>query len=341
MIFCNGIIDEPRELVSVFFDTESLVRVGIQEAISYMLLLVAFELNHKRFLLEIPSCTSKLSYRRYMKRVVAILNALSQIRKGNSPRDKLLCVFLVFYARSWHRRFLGKLLTSFISLFAKDGQVTVGLNLEGKPVSISMRQNNGPDYRMAITVLLLHEYHFPKSGLPETIVDGGANIGAFTILVHARFPHARLICYEPDYANLQQLKLNLEMNNIDAVLHDEALWFEDTQIWFHRDESHKGFASTQPSELKIQASRPDLDQLTWLKMDIEGGEFKVLPRLLKHPDKRPCYIFLEAHWGKLSHQGEALEFIDSLQDQSYEFEQPINLQIFSQSLLLASKIPRN
>lgn len=51
---------------------------------------------------------------------------------------------------------------------------------------------------------------------PDLIVDVGAHIGLFACLAGVRFRNARVICIEPDQANLKWLRHNLKMNLVNA-----------------------------------------------------------------------------------------------------------------------------
>lgn len=48
----------------------------------------------------------------------------------------------------------------------------------------------------------------------EVVVDIGANIGAFALAVAARFPHARVYCYEPGARAFDQLVRNVTNNGL-------------------------------------------------------------------------------------------------------------------------------
>jgi FkbM family methyltransferase len=58
---------------------------------------------------------------------------------------------------------------------------------------------------------------------PQIIIDGGANIGLFTIWMKKKYPTAKIICIEPDVENFELLQKNV------ATYHDVsceccALW---------------------------------------------------------------------------------------------------------------------
>ncbi len=260
--------------------------------------------------------------------------SLCLCERGEGIHDKCLCLLLIVYARSWHRVFVGWFTATLISFFSQNGQVRVAIRVNGNKVLISLRKNNGADYRMAIDVLLLDEYQLPSNMRFSKIIDGGANIGSFSILAHQFYPDAKLVCFEPERSNFRQLKLNMTDNKIPALLKEEAVWFEDCQLGFKLDESHKGFVTESVSDVMVRGGRPQIIDNTLLKMDIEGGEFAVLIPLLEKADCRPPIILLEVHWGKELDTLRNEEFINSLQNLGYTLSPEPDCSIYSQVLIL-------
>lgn len=55
----------------------------------------------------------------------------------------------------------------------------------------------------------------------ETVLDIGANIGAFSLFAAMMFPNARIISYEPEPSNRAMLESNIALNN----LHNRITWW--------------------------------------------------------------------------------------------------------------------
>ena len=121
-----------------------------------------------------------------------------------------------------------------------------------------------------------------------------SNIGLFSIVASAVFPKARLICYEPNAANFEQLQRNLERNAVRAECHRAGLWRETTTLYFHSRRSHTGFISEEPSEVPIPCIRPQIGPDCWLKLDVETAEYQILPAMLDAGDY-PRWITMEIH----------------------------------------------
>lgn len=68
-----------------------------------------------------------------------------------------------------------------------------------------------------------------KIGSPEFIIDGGANIGLFTILCKSNSPDAKIICFEPEINNYEILKSNVS-NLCYCKCFNMGLWSKVTNL---------------------------------------------------------------------------------------------------------------
>lgn len=57
------------------------------------------------------------------------------------------------------------------------------------------------DEKVFVQVFIKNEYNVPLGFIPETIIDGGANIGLASIYFTTKFPKAQIIAIEPDPEN--------------------------------------------------------------------------------------------------------------------------------------------
>lgn len=179
-----------------------------------------------------------------------------------------------------------------------------------------MRCGNEADY-LVVGELVMGGYQMPvgKTVKPSAILDCGANIGVFALQAYATFPDLPVKCYEPDSANVKQLKLNLASNGIQADIVSKAVWSETAQLFFHPGASYTGFVSRDKSEWPISCELPKVPENCWLKLDIEGAEYEVLPALLRN-GSNPVLISMEIH--DFSRRGQAL--MDLLSQHGYGIE---------------------
>lgn len=156
----------------------------------------------------------------------------------------------------------------------------------------------------------------------RVILDVGANIGLFSVYAAARCPEARLHAFEPEPANLAQLRRILDDNGLAQRIqvHPQAIAASSSgsvQLYLNElnGRAHSVFAEKlahsheakalshrAPQSLSVPARSLEeafadcrIDRCDLLKMDIEGAEYEVLygapPRALERIER----IFLECH----------------------------------------------
>jgi len=149
-----------------------------------------------------------------------------------------------------------------------------------------------PQAAWTLVEVLQNECYRPLLPLsPAAIVDAGANIGLAAVFLHGLFPGARMVCVEPDPANLPLLRRNLEQNGVPHVVVEAALGRGEGRAEFrvHRaasEYSSRGstvFADREYRRITVATTTLDavlvaagMERAELLKIDIEGGEFDVL-----------------------------------------------------------------
>jgi FkbM family methyltransferase len=122
----------------------------------------------------------------------------------------------------------------------------------------------------------------------DVVLDAGASVGEQTLMYSAMVGReGRVISVEPSPIRAAMLKRNVELNrlgNVTVVV--GALWSSPgtIELEFYSPEI-PGFKMTESGPLKATvkthtidqiASELGIDQIDFLKMDIEGGEYEVL-----------------------------------------------------------------
>ncbi len=116
---------------------------------------------------------------------------------------------------------------------------------------------------------------------PKTVIDGGANVGMFSIKMKNDFPDALVVAVEPDPDNYRILQKNTNpYSNIQTV--QAGLWGKDTQlkVW---DKFEAGKNTLVVEEAPSNGTIPgisidtlmqtfNLNQIDILKLDIETSE---------------------------------------------------------------------
>ncbi len=156
----------------------------------------------------------------------------------------------------------------------RDGR-TYDFRLPGDNVWISVKDD-----------LLLREYEWMGADVASArgvVVDAGAHVGTFaaTAAAHA----AQVVAVEPNPANLELLRANLDRNGIDNVeVVEGALWPGGGEVELAMaGPTSAGSVVGEGGGTTVKVPTVDLDGLVerlgpidLLKLDIEGAEFEVL-----------------------------------------------------------------
>jgi FkbM family methyltransferase len=129
-------------------------------------------------------------------------------------------------------------------------------------------------------VFLQDQYNLPLSFVPSVIVDIGAHIGLFSVLMKNTYPLASLYCIEPGEHNYTQLQKNMQ-DYKGVVTFQAALWHTKTMVQMleNQDLGHSGLQAQPQTGGNIPAVTMDdlfqrfgLDHIDILKIDIEAAE---------------------------------------------------------------------
>ncbi len=155
---------------------------------------------------------------------------------------------------------------------------------------------------------------FPSFFTPDRdrplIIDCGANIGVSVLEWKTRWPGAEIICFEPDPFAFKILQANIDVNDIPSVrcINAAVSDFDETvplygdvsargdargnsidPAWGQRE----GTAQTMVKCKRLSSYIADRD-VSFLKLDIEGAEQRVLSEIAEQLD-RIAAIYVEVH----------------------------------------------
>ncbi|MFZ5649656.1 MAG: FkbM family methyltransferase [Bacillota bacterium] len=151
--------------------------------------------------------------------------------------------------------------------------------------------------------LLIHGLHEPElthyflKNIKEgfTVVDLGANLGYFTVLLgHLVGPKGKVIAYEADPRSFSFLMDNISINYFHdhVTIHNKAVYSSACRIPFYSTGRFRGNSSIYRhgdgyfkyyndsiSEIEVEAEPLDIylggiESIDLVKMDIEGGEYQ-------------------------------------------------------------------
>ena len=125
---------------------------------------------------------------------------------------------------------------------------------------------------------------------PSVIIDGGANIGDYSLLINQIIPHCKVYSFEPVESTFQKLVENKKEH--DNIIPVKKGLFKETcssEINLFNSDEHsslydiKGLEYESNQKLIIELVRGDdfmkenkIDSIDFLKLDIEGAEYDAL-----------------------------------------------------------------
>jgi FkbM family methyltransferase len=142
-----------------------------------------------------------------------------------------------------------------------------------------------------------------------TVFDVGANVGLFSLSVHAIHPQSRIYCFEPsplaqtlldanvgDFPEMVICKYGLFNRDMETTLHVHRYNTGQNSIRF-AGRHHAGDVSVQVVDAGRQFDALGLSHLDILKIDTEGCEVEILKSMGERLDKVD-YVLAEYHTEK-------------------------------------------
>jgi FkbM family methyltransferase len=111
---------------------------------------------------------------------------------------------------------------------------------------------------------------------PPAILDLGANVGYFTVFAAFRFPHSRIVAFEPDPANAELMRRTMDANALDYRLIEAAASTRDGEVPFAAGGFTLSRIDAGGEPVRARDVLPLLAQFDLAKIDIEGGEWELL-----------------------------------------------------------------
>ena len=143
-------------------------------------------------------------------------------------------------------------------------------------------------------------YNFKAKTNQPVIYDCGANIGISILYFKMLYPESKIIAFEADPEIAKVLQKNIDTNKLSNVeLIDKAVWKDDKGIEFGVEGADAGSIFNEGDKIHIPSVRlrdmlEKVDNIDFLKMDIEGAETEVL-RDCKDVLHKADNLFIEYH----------------------------------------------
>ncbi len=199
---------------------------------------------------------------------------------------------------------LEPLSTLLLQPFMRNGEIPFRYHEGNRNYSVSLRTADlQSDLHSALEVIVRKVYSLDPRFAPDLVIDGGANIGLFSLQAAAIYPSAKILMCEPLPRNIAQAKKLLHLNQVMADLLPVCIGGSPRTIPFYsRHANGSSFDATEPytSVLEVEVRRlRDIvgnrpAQRVLIKLDIEGMEVESL-RDYVPLESRPVIILGELH----------------------------------------------
>ena len=179
------------------------------------------------------------------------------------------------------------------------------------PTSIENLSVVKPDYEDTEREFI-NSLEITKEGV---VIDVGAHIGFYSIFIAKKFPLTKIIAIEASPPTFKKLKLNCKLNNVqNIILNNNAVFDQDRK----KIELYEGIFSTVEKKFLSDLGYPEdkvkkimvnsitidklvetekIDQISLLKIDIDGGEILALRGAMDSLEKKKIKnIIIEYHF---------------------------------------------
>ncbi len=231
---------------------------------------------------------------------MAVSNAKQILRQTSG----LSALKLLALTAQYSRPALAPLAKLFLSPFTKDGEVAITYRQGSRELKALIRTaDQQSDLHSVLEVIARTVYLLDPAFAPDLIIDGGANIGLFSLQASAIFPEAVILMCEPLPRNIVQMEKHVKLNHVNGEIMPVCIGGSHGAIPFYcRHANASSFDAREPYEsvMDIDVMRIGeiignrMVQRILIKLDIEGLEVEALSDYVP-AEKRGVIIFGELH----------------------------------------------
>lgn len=188
--------------------------------------------------------------------------------------------------------------------FVRNDEIEIQYQQADRPRNVYLRMaDQESDLHSMLEVVVRNAYPLDPSYNADLVIDGGANIGLFSLQAAAVYPSAKIVVCEPLPRNIVHVEKHLARNHIEAEILPICIGGSHRTIPFYcRGANASSFDPDKPFESVIEidvllladvlGDRP-LNRIL-IKLDIEGMEIEALQSYVPH-EQRAVIIFCELH----------------------------------------------
>ena len=223
-------------------------------------------------------------------------------------RSSLSSWKFLLVAATFSRPRLRPLCQTLLRPFVRNGEISLRYYCFGRHLKVFLRVSDlESDFQGALELCARDTYHLDEGFHPDLVIDGGGNVGLFTLRVAAMESSAgnspKLLVYEPLPRNIEQCRRHLAINQVKAQIVPSCLGGTRRSTPFYcREAIDSSFDPTKPYDSVIEipvalladAADSHPAERILIKLDIEGMEVEALSAFLPS-EQRPVYVVGELH----------------------------------------------
>lgn len=190
--------------------------------------------------------------------------------------------------KDWYKLIFpfNRLISKSQTLHLRNGAVAEVGNIFSSDVSVLME------------VFAENTYQLEKFNMPSrpVVFDVGANIGAFSLAVHLRWPQALITAFEPSPRNFALLQKNAPF----AQCEQKAVAGTNGVVHIQSAGTHTALKLVESGGIEVEAvslqeALRDVPVVDLLKVDIEGAEYEVFAHVTPETLAKVKNILMEVH----------------------------------------------
>lgn len=235
---------------------------------------------------------------------MALSHAKNILKIGSPLSSWKLLLATGIYTRPRYRAIWSALLRPFLHR----GEISIRYRCSERFVTMFIRESEfSSDLQCALELVVKDEYNLDQAFRPDLVIDGGANIGLFTLRAQAiassiHAPAKFVVC-EPMEHNIERIKKHLDVNQMEAEIQRGCLGGTRGSMPFYcRESINSSFDPAKPYDSVIDVPVFLLQDIIGdypaerilIKLDIEGMEVEVLSSFVP-TERRPVYVVGELH----------------------------------------------
>ena len=234
---------------------------------------------------------------------MAYSHAKNILTIGSPLSSWKLLLATAIYTRPKYQAIWRALLRPFIH----HGEISVRYRCSERYVTMFIRVSEfSSDLQCALELAVRDEYHLDQNFHPDLVIDGGGNIGLFTLRAAASSssnPPAKFVVCEPMAHNIERIQRHLAINHMNAEIQRGCLGGTRRSMPFYcRESINSSFDPAKPYDSVIDvpvylledAIGPYPAKRILIKLDIEGMEVEALSAFVPS-EQRPVYVVGELH----------------------------------------------